>query len=897
MEQQATWPGWETVRLIGRGSFGAVYEIQRNVFDDVEKAALKVISIPQNASDIDEMYSDGYDEESITSTFQSHLKSIAAEYSLMRKMNGSANIVNCDDIRYIQHEDGIGWDIFIKMELLTPLSKALPADVSEEMVIKIAKDMCTALELCKKHGIVHRDIKPQNIFVSDNGDYKLGDFGIAKTVEKTMGGTKIGTYKYMAPEVYNNQPYGSGADIYSLGLVLYWLLNERRMPFLPLPPAKLSAGMEEAARHRRFSGEDIPEPKNGSERLKAIVLKACAFDPKQRYSSASQMLEELDALKGRVPVSMPEPIPASITEPPTPDPIPQPVPAPAPKPEPKPKPTPEPKPVPKPKKQSGKKKWPIVIAGVLLVIMILLCLRFCGGDRGKLESPMDGEMSTDIHSTSLPKIAVRNVVGKTEDEAKATLEELGFVVVIQYEKAEAVEEGKVISQSEDAGTKLELGSEILLKVSSGKPAVAVADVVGKTEAEAKATLEGQGFKVTVTEKNSDSVAEGKVIGQSVEAGTQLVIGSEIQLTVSSGKKAISVADVVGKTQAQAKSVLEDQGFKVNITKQNSDTVDAGKVISQSPAAGSKQQAGSTITLVISKGPATITVSFNANGGKVSTASMAVNKAETYGKLPTPTRDYYNFDGWYTEPNGGKLVTSETTVTASGNHTLYARWTLKPLSGWVLASQAPAGAQIVDQKWTYLQASYTTSSSSTLSGWTLYDTTSEWGSYGAWSSWSTTAVTETDSRDVETKSEVTGYNMVTYNTMSTGGARQFRSFSIKGQYSKYGCSSSYGEFTYSTTASVSTINSAKKVASGAYTKDCTYPGYNKDSKTGYILKYGSKTYVFFISSNINTTYYRYRERSMVYTYYFYKVEEKESTTEVTTTNTISNVQKWVRYRPK
>ena len=290
------WPGWETVGLIGRGSFGAVYEIQREIFDDVEKAALKVISIPQNASDIEEMYSDGFDEESITSTFKSYLKSIVAEYSLMRKMNGCTNIVNCDDVRYVQHDDGIGWDIFIKMELLTPLTKALPAGIAEETVIQIAKDICTALQLCKKHGIVHRDIKPQNIFVSPNGDYKLGDFGIAKTVEKTTGGTKIGTYKYMAPEVYHNKPYGSAADIYSLGLVLYWLLNERRMPFMPMPPAKLSAGGNEEARNRRLSGEQFPAPKNGSKALKAIVMKACAYNVEDRYASADEMLTDLNRL-------------------------------------------------------------------------------------------------------------------------------------------------------------------------------------------------------------------------------------------------------------------------------------------------------------------------------------------------------------------------------------------------------------------------------------------------------------------------------------------------------------------------------------------------------------------------------------------------------------------------
>ena len=147
---------------------------------------------------------------------------------------------------------------------------------------------------CKEYDIIHRDIKPQNIFVSKYGDYKLGDFGIAKTVERTSGGTKIGTYKYMAPEVYNNQPYGTAADLYSLGLVLYWLLNERRMPFLPLPPAKLNVGMEESARARRFRGEQLPPPANGSRELKRIVLKACAFDPKERYASAAAMLKDLN---------------------------------------------------------------------------------------------------------------------------------------------------------------------------------------------------------------------------------------------------------------------------------------------------------------------------------------------------------------------------------------------------------------------------------------------------------------------------------------------------------------------------------------------------------------------------------------------------------------------------
>ena len=329
--QNISWgDGWKTVDVIGRGNFGSVYKIERDNYGHKEKAALKVVSIPQSESDVEDLRSDGYDEESITARFESYKQEIVREYSLMADMKGCANIVYCDDWKAIQHDDGIGWDILIKMELLTALPNALGKTVSDEQVNKVGRDICSALAFCEKRNLLHRDIKPQNIFVAPDGTYKLGDFGIAKTAERTTSGTKTGTYKYMAPEVYNNQPYGGKADIYSLGLVLYWLLNERRTPFLPLPPINPKEIDEDAARTKRFAGEELPAPLNGSEEFKRIVLKACAFDPEDRYQNAEEMLEDLEKLGG-VRVDIPpkadsDPTVRVFTDPP------QPMPKPTPKP-------------------------------------------------------------------------------------------------------------------------------------------------------------------------------------------------------------------------------------------------------------------------------------------------------------------------------------------------------------------------------------------------------------------------------------------------------------------------------------------------------------------------------------------------------------------------------------
>ena len=289
---------WHIVRELGEGGFGKVFEIERRDFGGTYKAALKAITIPQSQSEVKDILASGMDEQSVTSYFRGFVEEMIAEFVLMSKLKGHSNIVSYEDHDVIQHAEGIGWDIFIRMELLTPLlDYTRKSDLSRSDVIKLGIDICKALEVCRKNNIIHRDIKPQNIFISDLGDFKLGDFGIARTVEKTMGGlSKKGTYHYMAPEVFKSEPYGASVDIYSLGIVLYRFMNNNRLPFFPPFPSPIKFSDSDAALARRMKGETIPAPANADEALSQVILKACAYSPKDRYLSPSDMRRDLEAL-------------------------------------------------------------------------------------------------------------------------------------------------------------------------------------------------------------------------------------------------------------------------------------------------------------------------------------------------------------------------------------------------------------------------------------------------------------------------------------------------------------------------------------------------------------------------------------------------------------------------
>ena len=286
---------WYISKLIGKGSFGQVFEITREEFGTTYRSALKILTIPQDRNDIKTRISEGSDERSVSAYYEDVLKEIVRENEIMAQLKGNSNIVSYEDHQIIPHDDGIGYDILIRMELLTPLIDILlERKLNEKEVVQLGIDMCKALELCHNKSIIHRDIKPQNIFVSENGDYKLGDFGIARTIEKTTGGmSRTGTYNYMAPEVLRGDHYNATVDIYSLGIVLYSLLNENRGPFLPLT-GRVTLSDEEKARMKRFRGEPIPAPAHAGGRLSGIILKACAFYPEDRYQSARQLRYALE---------------------------------------------------------------------------------------------------------------------------------------------------------------------------------------------------------------------------------------------------------------------------------------------------------------------------------------------------------------------------------------------------------------------------------------------------------------------------------------------------------------------------------------------------------------------------------------------------------------------------
>lgn len=305
-KMKCIWPDWRMEERLGSGSHGTVYRAVRTD-DPACVCAIKIISIPGQSAELDSLRGEGMTDSEMRSYLREMINDFVSEIRMMELLRGTPNIVRVDEYAVVEKEGEIGWDVCIRMECLTPFNVYVcDKRLSEAEVLKLGVDLCTALEVCAQHNVIHRDIKPENILVGQNGEYKLGDFGIARKLEHiTFGLSQKGTVNHIAPEVMYSYDYDTRADIYSLGLVLYRLLNKNRLPFLDTDKQLLLPRERQNAVDRRLRGDVLSAPCEASPRVADIVLKACAYHPEERYATAAEMkralLDAAEALYGGIP--------------------------------------------------------------------------------------------------------------------------------------------------------------------------------------------------------------------------------------------------------------------------------------------------------------------------------------------------------------------------------------------------------------------------------------------------------------------------------------------------------------------------------------------------------------------------------------------------------------------
>lgn len=626
-ELEKIWSGWKVDKLLGEGSFGKVYRIEREDFGHIYEAALKVIKIPQNQSEITTIVNDGMDEGSVTMYFRSIVEDIVEEFALMSQLKGNTNIVCYEDHAVVQQEDGIGWTIYIRMELLEPLfDYQREKKMSIRDVIRLGIDMCNALEICQKYNIIHRDIKPENMFVSKLGKYKLGDFGIARQLEKTSSAlSKKGTYTYMAPEVYKGEQYNSNVDIYSLGVVLYRFLNNNRTPFLPDYPEPIRYSDKERANVMRMSGTPMEKPCNAEGRLAEIILKACAYDPKERYESAVDMRKALESVlydEEEAKVIYPKgdtlnhENPEYILE------------------------KGETKSDLESEKEEVENKREIEMeedidqaaeeaTSILPAETIseeveegtMLLFEDINRNTPKKEPQKDDkEVSEKVDKEETDRASKIEVErSKQEEEKKAQkdkTEEAKKEEIRKEEKnnKEASEKAKKEAENKGKGKKKAMVAVIAGIVVIGGIAAFMAYqktqesvvpcFINLTIEEAQQLASQGEYKLNIIEAGSEyseNVEKGDIISQSVEEGNVVKKGDNIEVIVSKGAT-VGVPNVVGSSSQDAEGIIVAAGLNYKVAEeQYSEDIPKGTVISQDIAEGTVLEEGQTVSVVISKG--------------------------------------------------------------------------------------------------------------------------------------------------------------------------------------------------------------------------------------------------------------------------------------------------------
>lgn len=595
---------WKIKRKIGEGSFGKVFEIEREEYGAKYSSALKIISIPQNEKSINMIRSEITKADAVM-YYQELVQRVIKETEVMAKLKGNSNIVSYEDHQIIEHPDGIGCDILIRMELLIPLKEYMMVHVfSEKDAIKMGIDIGNALELCRMKNIIHRDIKPENIFVSENGNYKLGDFGIAKNLEETNRDfLKQGTYSYMAPEVYKGEDYGTDSDIYSLGLVLYRIFNNNRMPFTPEFPSLVTYEDKSEALKKRILGEKLQPPVNAGEKVWKVIQKACTYEKKNRYKSATEFKNDLNKLLINADhtidlliVSKSNTYNSHMDE----------------------------------RTVSECDNEPTVAEENELIIQQKPLGAFCDTDieendeKGVIERIISEEFSEKSHRklgiwkllTIIlciaiitggitfylnRKVTVPDITGMTQDEAKKELEGNGLNLEVKEVYNADIETGKVISQDIKQGQKVKNESTIEAQISLGKKMTEIRNYVGMDETSAKNQAEENGITLNIAEEYSDEIEKGNIISQKIEAGTKVEEGSSLDIVVSKGIETVIMPDFSGMSQSQVVNLCNEKGVEATFIWDNSNNIEKGYVIQQDVAANIEVKKGSSVMVTLSEG--------------------------------------------------------------------------------------------------------------------------------------------------------------------------------------------------------------------------------------------------------------------------------------------------------
>jgi beta-lactam-binding protein with PASTA domain len=452
---------------------------------------------------------------------------------------------------------------YIAMELLAgrtlkDLIKS-EAPLDQERSIDIGVQILRAAGFAHKRGVIHRDFKPHNVMIGASDNVKVTDFGIARAgaSEMTETGSIMGTAQYLSPEQAQGHGVTAASDIYSIGIILYEMLGGR-VPFEGESAVSIALKhLSEPAPRLALVRPDIHPA------LEAAVMRALAKNPADRYANADEFIAALEGAKHAIASGgngssqdTAAWAPGTFIQPPLP-------------------------PLQEPQRTRGPRRWP----WIALLVALLLAAAGVGA----------------YELISHARVTVPNQVGKQESPATTDLDSRGFNVVVQrVESGEPV--GVVIAQTPEAGTKVDKGSTVTLRVSKGPGQVQVPQVEGLSLQKASSALQKAGLFADSSSQSSDTVPKGQVISADPSEGSLVQKGSHVRLEVSSGPEQVKVPGVVGKDSSTAHSDLQQAGLKFTDEQQFSDTVPEGNVISQSPVAGDEVDKGSEVVLTISKGP-------------------------------------------------------------------------------------------------------------------------------------------------------------------------------------------------------------------------------------------------------------------------------------------------------